>query len=157
MLKKRFPGLATALVVIGLATSGQAAEVADVRNLMTPDEFEAAGLGKLDAGEIEALNRWLIRYTAREAPTVRRSEAVRDEIRKIEGESVRSRIDGPFAGWNGRTVFRLQNGQVWRQRIEGQWLHRAESPEVIVEKNIMGFWMLKVLPEGRAVGVSRIR
>jgi hypothetical protein len=39
---------------------------------MTPEEFDASGLEKLSPQEIEALNRWIVRYTAHEAPEVRR-------------------------------------------------------------------------------------
>ena len=44
----------------------------DIRKLMTPEEFDASGLEKLSPQEIEALNRWIVRYTAHEAPEVRR-------------------------------------------------------------------------------------
>jgi hypothetical protein len=30
-------------------------------------------------------------------------------------ETIESRIDGDFEGWEGRTTFKLTNGQVWQQ------------------------------------------
>ena len=30
-------------------------------------------------------------------------------------ETIESRIDGDFEGWDGGTTFKLTNGQVWRQ------------------------------------------
>jgi hypothetical protein len=146
-------------LVIGLllAPAVTAEEPPDVRALMTADEFRAAGLERLTPAELEALSRWLLRYTATQASELREnSEFVREEIRKVEQEGVRTRIVGEFRGWDGDTVFRLENGQVWKQRLPGQWHYVASSPEVELSKNFMGFWMLRVLDADRAVGVTRI-
>jgi hypothetical protein len=34
---------------------------------------------------------------------------------KAEAETIESRIDGDFEGWEGGTTFKLTNGQLWRQ------------------------------------------
>jgi len=129
----------------------------DVRSLMTQEEFSAAGLGKLSPAEIEALNRWVIRYTAKDAPEMReRSDVVREEIKRVDGEATKTRIVGEFRGWYGDTVFRLENGQTWRQRLPGKWFHKADSPEVEIRKNMMGYWVLRVVSEDRSVGVLRV-
>lgn len=129
----------------------------DVRALMTADEFNAAGLDRLSPAELEALSRWLLRHTARQASDLRQdSESVKQEIRKVEQEGVRTRIVGEFRGWDGDTIFRLENGQVWKQRLPGNWNYRASAPEVELSKNFMGYWMLRVLEADRAVGVTRI-
>lgn len=129
----------------------------DVRTLMTPGEFEAAGLGKLSPEEIEALNRWVLRYTVKDVPEIRtHNDVVREEVRKAETEGVRTRIAGEFRGWYGDTVFRLENGQVWRQRLPGKWYHKANSPEVELKKNVMGYWVLRVVDADRSIGVKRV-
>ena len=129
----------------------------DVRTLMTPEEFNAAGLGKLSPAEIEALNRWVIRYTAKDAPVMREhSEVVREEIKRADTAVMKTRIVGEFRGWYGDTVFRLENGQTWRQRLPGKWYYKADSPEVELSKNLMGYWVLRVVGEDRAVGVVRV-
>jgi hypothetical protein len=148
-----------ASLVLGLllAPTVTAEAPPDVRALMTPDEFKAAGLERLSPAELEALNRWLLRYTATQASELRQdSKLVTEEIRKVEQDGLRTRIVGEFRGWDGDTVFRLENGQVWRQRLPGQWSYRATSPEVELSKNMMGFWMLRVLSADRAIGVTRI-
>lgn len=128
-----------------------------VRELMTADEFNAAGLERLSPSELEALNGWLLRYTARQASELREhGELVKEEVRKVEQEGMRTRITGEFFGWDGDTLFRLENGQVWKQRLPGQWYYRASAPEVELSKNFMGYWMLRVLDADRAVGVTRI-
>ena len=129
----------------------------DVRTLMTAEEFNAAGLERLSPAELEALSGWLLRHTARQASDLRQdSELVKQEIRKVEEEGVRTRIVGEFRGWDGHTLFRLENGQVWKQRLPGQWHYRASDPEVELSKNSMGYWMLRVVSADRAVGVTRI-
>lgn len=140
-----------------LAMTASAEPPPDLREMMTPDEFSAAGLERLSPTELEALSRWLLRHTARQASDLRQdSESVKQEIRKVEEEGVRTRIVGEFRGWDGDTIFRLENGQVWRQRLPGNWHYRASAPEVELSKNFMGYWMLRVLEADRAVGVTRI-
>jgi hypothetical protein len=140
-----------------LAAAVAAEAPPDVRAIMTPDEFKAAGLDRLSPSELEALNRWLLRHTARQASELRQhSELVSEEILKVEREGIRTRIAGEFNGWDGDTIFRLENGQVWKQRLPGNWHYRASAPEVELTKNFMGYWMLRVLEADRAVGVTRI-
>jgi len=142
------------LLLCGIAD----AEGPDVRALMTPEEFQAAGLDKLTAEEIAALNRWVVRYTAKDAPEVRRTDVVvQAEIEKVDADGIRTRIVGDFRGWDGDTQFRLENGQVWKQRLPGRWFYRAQSPEVELRKNTMGNWVLKVVAAGRGVGVTRLK
>lgn len=149
-----FASIATALL---LAPAVTAEAPPDVRELMTPEELDATGLERLSPSELEALSRWLLLYTARQASELRQhSESVQKEIRKVEEEGLRTRIVGEFNGWHGDTLFRLENGQVWKQRLPGQWHYRAHAPEVELRKNFMGYWMLRVLATDRAVGVTRV-
>lgn len=144
--------LALCLPLVSLA-----ADIPDVRTLMTPEEFRAAGLGKLSPAEIEALNRWVIRYTAKDAPYLRQHrDVVREEVERVEADGIRSRIAGEFHGWDGKTVFRLENGQTWKQRLPGHWVHHASSPDVELRKNLLGFWMMRIVEADRAIGVKRI-
>lgn len=151
------PRFAAILLACALALPALADQDPDVRSLMTPEEFSAAGLGKLSPAEIEALNRWVVRYTAGEAPVMRaHSEVVREEIKRVDSAVMRTRIVGEFRGWYGDTVFRLENGQTWKQRLAGKWYHRADSPEVELRKNVMGYWVLRVVEADRSVGVVRV-
>jgi hypothetical protein len=158
-LKPLLQRLGALLLLVGLlGLPARAADAPDVRELMTPEEFGAAGLERLSPQEIEALNRWLVRYTANEAPVQRRaSPAVREAMAEVDAVEIRTRIAGDFSGWNGKTVFRLENGQVWQQRTDGRWTRRLQSPEVVLSKNVLGFWMLRVVDGDRAVGVKRIQ
>jgi hypothetical protein len=124
---------------------------------MSSEDFLAAGLDKLTPKEIDALNRWLVRFTAKDAPELtRESEAVKEEVKRVEQEGIKTRLVGEFRGWDGDTVFRLENGQVWKQRIKGRWFYRATAPEVELKKNFLGFWELRIVEANRAIGVTRI-
>ncbi|MCG3169785.1 MAG: hypothetical protein CALGDGBN_01308 [Pseudomonadales bacterium] len=143
-----------ALALLGAAPV-QADEAPDVRRLMSPEEFRDAGLERLSPVEIEALNAWVLRYTATEAPLLRSNNTA---VREAEtGHVIRSRIAGEFRGWTGHTEFALENGQLWRQRSEGKYYFRASSPEVEIHKNALGFWHMRVIPADRGVGVKRVR
>ena len=156
---RRFSGYASLAVAIAwlLASPAFAESHPDVRALMTADEFKDAGLERLSPSELEALNRWLAHYSARQVSELRpHSEFVKEEARKVEQEGIRTRIAGEFNGWDGHTVFRLENGQVWKQRQPGKWHYEASAPEVELSKNVMGYWMLRVLGADRSIGVTRI-
>src|SRR5262247_3711254 len=74
----------------------------DIRKLMTPEQFHAAGLDKLSPEEIDALNRWIVGYTVKDAPEVRKSdEVVKAQVKKTETEGIKTRIAGKFGGWDG--------------------------------------------------------
>jgi len=151
--------LRSALAAFGLALclQGLAEDAPDVRSLMTAEEFSASGLQKLSPAEIDALNRWVVRYTAKEAPMMReRSEVVREAIKQVDTETMKSRVVGEFRGWYGDTLFRLENGQTWRQRLPGKWYYKADSPAVELKKNSMGYWVLRVVDADRSVGVTRV-
>jgi len=126
-----------------------------IRKLMSAEEYRAAGLGKLSEAERKALDRWLLRYTAGEAETLRNTS---EEVREMKQEArIEARVRAPFEGWSGETVFRLDNGQVWRQRIDNRFFYRGEERDVVIDKNFLGFWRLTHVASGRSVGVTRIR
>ena len=80
----------------------------------------------------------------------------KDKVERELGQRIQARIKGPFTGWDGKTLFRLDNGQVWRQRIGGRYRYRAESPQVEIVKGRFGYY-LEVVETGRQIGVRRVR
>ena len=64
---------------------------------------------------------------------------------------------GDFTGWRGKTVFRLDNGQIWRQRSSSQYRHRGSDQRVKFDKNWMGGWEMTVVSSGKSVLVSKVR
>jgi len=45
---------------------------------------------------------------------------------------IESRIDGEFIGWDGETIFKLRNGQIWQQSSYGIAFTFAYSPGVMI-------------------------
>lgn len=149
--------LATALavaLVLGPVTTF-AEDFPGVRQLMSEQQFREAGLHKLSDAEREALDRWLLGYTVGDAQELRRSnEAVQEAEEAVR---IAARIKPPFRGWDGDTVFALDNGQVWRQRLRGRYFHRGDDTSVVISKNLFGFWEMTVTSSGRTVGVTRVK
>ena len=126
-----------------------------IEALMTPEEFQAAGLDKLTPAERESLNSFLIRYTAEDAPLLLSTDE--EVLQAVQEQEIVSVIQQPFKGWSGDTVFRLENGQVWQQRRSGNYAYRGTRPEVIISKNFMGFFRMELVENGKAVQVKRIK
>lgn len=153
-----------ALMIAALPAAAAAADNASaakqkdfpgIQKLMTADEFARAGLGKLTPEQVRALDDWLVRYTAGEAYVVQTtSEEVRAAVPEFRLEA---RIVPPFSGWSGQTLFRLDNGQVWRQRIKGRYMFSGDDTRVVITRNLLGFYNMTLVSTGRAVGVEPVR
>lgn len=148
--------IATGLILsLFISQSILAGETLDVRKLMTAYEFQQAGLETLSEKQLGALNRWLIGYTANEAPIIqKKNEAVKMAVKA----TIKSRLVGEFDGWSGKTKFVLENGQVWQQRNSANWRSPTiQNPDVVVRKNVLGFYVLDVDGVKRSVGVKRVQ
>ncbi len=150
--------LALALLLAGLPSPGVLAEdggsFPGIRALMTPEEFRSAGLDRLSPAELEALDDWLVKYTAGEAQVLARTD---EEVKQAAAEEeILSVIEQPFTGWTGNTLFRLANGQVWQQRREGRYVYQGSNPEVRITRNFMGFYRMELVENGKAVLVTRL-
>jgi hypothetical protein len=76
--------------------------------------------------------------------------------RAEQPDSIRSRVPGLFLGWTGETVFRLENGQVWRQTEPGSFGVRLQDPEVEISRGWLGGYFLSVEGLNRRVRVERV-
>jgi len=150
------------ILLAGLLTFGSAAIAADpkpttwegIERMMKPEEFEAAGLGKLSPEELGRLNEWMMRFLAYESKQVIKTD---EKIQKLQNVPVRSRIAGKFRGWDGDTTFTLDNGEVWKQRLPGRYAINLDDPEVEISRNLLGFHEMKIVQTGRKVGVTRLK
>ena len=126
-----------------------------IEKLMPADEFARAGLDKLTPEQLRALDAWLVRYTAGEAYVV---QSTSDEVRAAAPEfRIEARIVPPFTGWTGQTIFRLDNGQLWRQRIKGRYMFDGDDTSVVIRRNFLGFYMLTLVSTSRSIGVEPVR
>jgi len=69
---------------------------------------------------------------------------------------IESRIDGEFTGWEGDTIFKLQNGQIWQQSSYAYKYKYAYSPKVLIYKSGSGYKMRVDGVEGEIV-VTRLK
>lgn len=70
--------------------------------------------------------------------------------------AIETKIDGDFEGWDGETIFKLANGQIWQQTEYNYHYHYAFSPKVVIYKSGSGYKM-KVDGVDKAIGVKRIK
>jgi hypothetical protein len=125
-----------------------------MERMMSREDFEAAGLSKLTPEEMARLNDWMKRFLAYESTQVVSKDK---EIQELQSAPVRRRIAGEFRGWKGDTIFKLDNGEVWKQRGDGRYSANLENPEVEISKNFIGFYELRVVKTGAKIGVTRIK
>ena len=169
--------MAYAAVLVLSGVPGLSLAEQGLRDKMTAEEFRAAGLDKLTAEELDYLSRWLTGRTPAAAPAVPAAPSVstapsepsaspearfgREQIEREPEPDVPDQITahllGEFRGWNGNTIFRLDNGQVWQQRVGGKYRSKKRvDPAVIVEKGRFGYY-LRLADGGRSVGVRRLK
>ena len=141
-------------VALVYSHSALAEEAVDIRKLMTAYEFQQTGLNTLNEKQLEALNLWLINFTANEAPILKKKNS---SVKEAEKVSVISQLDGEFAGLTGKTKFILKNGQIWQQRVVEIWSSPViNEPNVEIRKNFMGFHIMEIEGLKRSVRVKRV-
>lgn len=69
---------------------------------------------------------------------------------------IESHIDGDFEGWEGETLVKLTNGQIWQQSEYYYHYHYAFMPKVLIFKS-GGAYKMKVDGIEKAVGVKRLK
>lgn len=52
-----------------------------------------------------------------------------------------SQIDEEFTGWDGETIFRLMNGQIWQQTSYSYTYHYDFIPKVLIFRTGGGYIM----------------
>ena len=69
---------------------------------------------------------------------------------------IESQIEGEFTGWDGGTIFKLSNGQIWEQTSYSYTYHYAYMPEVTIYPS-GGYCNLKVEGLDDTITVRRLR
>ena len=133
---------------------------------MTGKEFESAGLEKLTPQELDALNQWIRRRSLATLDTPGRAPAsVGDsrgfetqQIKNMERTTITSRLVGTFTGWDGETVFELENGMIWEQADKDKFYIRpVENPVVTIEPGAFRTWRLSIEGYSSKCRVERIQ
>ena len=142
-----------------------AAQQQPIESMMTPEEFKASGLDKLDADELARLNAWLGRTitgeTEKAAETAKRK--VEDEHRGFlsfgSSEPITGRLVGEFRGFQRGREYTLDSGQVWRQ-VDGATLAgvRRDAPAVRITPSMVGTaWYMAIEGSNTRAKVERVK
>lgn len=128
-------------------TEGKSAK--SIQEVMTADEFAAAGLDKLSPAELEYLDAWLkgYRHTAEKKAAEKATEEVTAKVAKerprMPLDTMFGRVDGTIGPLTGRTIIKLQDGTKWKQaNAEDRYRPRvADHPAVMVTHSAFGYKM----------------
>ena len=115
-----------------------------LQDMMTAEEFKAAGLEKLSTEELKNLNAWLQGF--REVAETKAAEKATAKAAKMARlEQTLSRVDGTFTGLTGRTIIKLQDGTVWKQaNIDDRYRAQVtDHPAVFVSRGSFG-WKMRI-------------
>ena len=168
MTSLRIPFAILMLAFAPLAWAQQPALTADVEQQMTAEQFKAAGLDKLSAKELAALNAWLQQQVTTETAVAvekAKEEGRKEVVEKNRGffdfgsaEPIESVIVGEFTGFGKGKKYTLQNGQVWEQ-IEPASLSGVRKTDVSVKikPGVLGNWFMKIDGYNTQAKVRRIK
>jgi hypothetical protein len=153
--------IAAFLLLTSHVVSLRATNDLKVEDVMTIPELVDTGVSKLTLTQRAALNRWLNRYTAAVIAVGRQSRAEKAVQTSAVPKSsctpaVESTISGEFTGWEGETIFKFDNGQIWQQAEYNYTYSYSYRPEVTIYQTSQGCRM-KVEDEDETILVRRIR
>jgi hypothetical protein len=135
---------------------------------MNGKEYSAAGLEKLTPDELAALNDWIRAHslaTLDSAKPVAAGAGSGDgrgfenqSIKNMDKTTITSRLVGKFTGWDGQTVFKLENGMIWEQADKDKfYIKEVENPVVTIEPGVFNTWRLSVEGYASRCRVERIQ
>jgi hypothetical protein len=148
---------ATAVALLGISIYPQTPATRSgihVADLMSATEFRNAGLNKLSSDEMVALDSWLNSYLIKVVAKL--AQPTTASIRSPAPSVIESVIDGEFNGWDGETIFKLTNGQIWQQSEYDYEYEYEYRPEVTIYKTNSGYKM-QVKGMAESVAVKRIK
>ncbi len=167
-MKQLCIALTLALLAFVPALQAQQAPLqGNVEDQMSAGEFRAAGLDKLSAGELAALNAWLQRKVGEEtakAVEVAKEEGRQEVVRENRGffdfgtsEAIESSINGEFRGFGKGRRYTLANGQVWEQTDTATLAGvRRTDPVVSIKPGVLGACFMRIDGYNTAAKVRRV-
>lgn len=159
------------LVCVFLALCAVASSVAAEGFLksLPADQFAAAGLNKLTDEELARLEKLIAERDAgakaaaatttatisaapkpEEKPSgpswLRALVTLQETAEKPDAaEAIQTRLVGDYDGWTGKTVFKLENGQIWQQVSGSERVDdKRVAPAVKIYPGMMGAYWLEI-------------
>jgi len=164
--RKLRPLVLAALLLCAAAASAQSSSAKrPIEQQMTPAQFRAAGLDRLDAPQLANLNAWLngaIETETAKATLIAKKE-VEDTSRGFfnfgSSEPIVAKISGDFRGFASGRSYTLDNGHVWQQTDAASLAGvRLSSPHVKITPSLVGnAWYLQVQDYNKRAKVQRVK
>ena len=140
----------------------------DVLKSMSVDDFRATGLDKLTSAQIHTLDAWISQYQrthvtacAAVATTPSPADAATQKTGTAQTSAngtIIAHLVGTFRGWNGGTVFKLDNGQTWEQVDDSVLtVGGIRNPEVTINRGVFDSHYLSVEGVQDEVLVRRVK
>jgi hypothetical protein len=137
-----------------IAQSGLNLKANDV---MTPQELNDTGLLAASPAQRQAFNKRLNQYTLNVVSLV--GQRTRESVARSPNAcnpAIESTLAGEFNGWEGDTIFKLDNGQIWEQAEYSYTYSYSYRPDVTIYQ-VSGGCRLKVEDEEETIMVRRIK
>ena len=134
-------GVFVILACLALPSAAQPEMSSNIKEMMSPEEFKAAGLNKLSPDELQKLDAWLQGYRQITEQKAEKKATARAERTKMD--VIVSRVDGTFLGLTGRTIIRLEDGTVWKQANADDRFRpkNSDHPAAAVIHGVFGYQM----------------
>jgi hypothetical protein len=143
-----------AVAILGGAIPSVAQDALPLEQLLTKQEQARLGIASMSPEKREALRGALVRMFRqgqRSAPEVDRSASAAAGAAVVEAQ-----VDGDFTGWEGKTIIKLSNGQIWQQTEYHYEYHYAYMPKVLIYPSGRGHKM-RVDGTSKPIDVERLR
>ena len=156
----------TALIIVISTTVVAQPKFSSLEEQMTGKEYSATGLDKLTPEELAALNNWI---RGRSLATLDQARPVasnsmdergfeNQKMSEMDRSPITSHLVGTFTGWDGETIFKLDNGMIWEQADKDKFYIKAvENPVVNIEPGAFKTWKLSVEGYASDCRVERIQ
>jgi hypothetical protein len=120
-----------AVMLIGGESSSIAEEFISIDQLLSKDQQARLGIPSMRPEQRELLRQALITLF-RQGYQIGRRDGLSARALVPQTGVTESQIDGDFEGWEGETIVKLTNGQIWQQTEYHYEYHYAFMPEVLI-------------------------
>lgn len=137
-IRSKSPLLALLLVAslsLGQAVAAFGEEASSLRQMMSPEEFRAAGLEKLTPQELAKLDAFI---------QGDREKVAQKATKREKLQLVVSRVDGVITSITPRQIIRLEDGSTWKvAKTDFQFRGSADHPAAAAFKSFFG-WKMRI-------------
>ncbi|HET6430726.1 hypothetical protein [Dyella sp.] len=146
------------LFIVPVIALAQSTHAPSLRERMGQAQFQAAGLGKLSPEELARLESWLAAHPQTETRMVSATGKPVFYAASARRQAFEAHVDGHFAGWTGRNLITLDNGQQWRQRGSDQpACNSSDNALAKVKPSLFDSWLMYVKGCNGSVHVERVK